>query len=109
MFEVGTLEVAVRGSEGGGEVTGVGAAVGAGNAAFLVRGVGGFGVVTGLGVVVGASAEFLGRGAGDGAVVGLDGFTRCAWAAPVATSPPPMRASANEAARIGRRCVMGSA
>lgn len=79
VFEVGTLEVAVRGSDGAGEFTGVGMAVVAGRAAFLVRGTGGLGVVTVFGfVVVVVIAAFLGRGTGDGLVVGFDGDARCA-------------------------------
>lgn len=78
VFEVGTLEVAVRGSDGAGEFTGVGMAVVAGRAAFLVRGTGGLGVVTVFGFVVVVIAAFLGRGTGDGLVVGFDGDARCA-------------------------------
>ena len=73
------------------------------SAAFLVRGSGGFGVVTVFGFVVVGSAAFFVRGLADGGGLGLDGDAWCAWAAPAATSPPLRRASANAAARTGRR------
>jgi hypothetical protein len=82
----------------------VGASVVLESAAFFVRGlIGGFGVVTVLGFVVVGRAAFFVRGLADGGGLGLDGEARCAWAAPAATSPPLRRASANEAARTGRR------
>jgi hypothetical protein len=84
----------------------VGASVVLESAAFLVRGSGGFGVVTVLGCVVVVSAAFLVCGFADGGVLTLDGEAWCAWAAPAATSPPLRRASANAAARTGRRFVM---
>jgi hypothetical protein len=55
------------------------------------------------GSVVLESAAFFVRGLADGGGLGLDGEAWCAWAAPAATSPPLRRASANEAARTGRR------
>jgi hypothetical protein len=77
------------------------------SAAFLVRGlIVGTGVVTVLGFVVVVSAAFLVRGLADGGGLGLEGEAWCAWAAPAATSPPLRRASANAAARTGRRLVM---
>ena len=87
---------------------GTGVALGAFGAAFLTRGLMvGTGVVKvfGLVVVVG-SAAFLVRGLADGGGLGLDGDAWCAWAAPAATTPPLSRASANAAARTGRRLVM---
>ena len=86
---------------------GTGVALGAFGAAFLTRGLMvGTGVVTVLGFVVVGSAAFLVRGLADGGVLTFDGDAECAWAAPAATSPPLRSASANAAARTGRRRVM---